>query len=105
MIGENATVIDIQFLHDFYQTYTSPISNIWIAKATIRSFNNLWPKDASYFLRVSTVYHIKGEILQLLKMSFPQLCSFMQNPSCGTIKDQLFCVFRSQAPGLVVERR
>ena len=33
MIGENATVINIQFEHVFYQTRTSPIPNIWIVNA------------------------------------------------------------------------
>ena len=34
MIGENATVINIQFVHIFYQTRTSPIPNICIVNAT-----------------------------------------------------------------------
>ena len=34
MIGENATVINIQSLHIIlYQTHTSPSPNIWIVKA------------------------------------------------------------------------
>ena len=31
MIGENAAVINIQF--ELYQTQSSPIPNIWLAKA------------------------------------------------------------------------
>ena len=56
MIGENATVINIQFLHVFTKLTLPPSLIYGLERQTIRSFYMLLPKNVGSFMRVSTVY-------------------------------------------------
>ena len=59
MIGENATVINIQFLHVFTKLTLPPSLIYGLERQTIRSFNRLSPKNVCSFMRVSTVVQIR----------------------------------------------
>ena len=55
MIGENATLINIQFVHVFIKL-TLPRSLLYrLQRQKIRAFNRLSPKNVGSFMGVSTV--------------------------------------------------
>ena len=55
MIGENATLINIQFVHVFIKL-TLPWSLLYrLQRQKIRAVNRLSPKDVGSFMRVSTI--------------------------------------------------
>ena len=59
MIGENASVINIHFMHVFFIKLTLPPFLIdGLQKQRIKSFNRLLPKNVGSLMRVSTVYYL-----------------------------------------------
>ena len=63
MIEENASVINLHFVHVFIKL-TLPRSLLYrLQRQTIRAFNRLSPKNVGSFMRVSTVfYKIDGKV-------------------------------------------
>ena len=55
MIRENATVINIQFVHIFIKLALPPSLIYGLYRQKIRSFNRLSSKDVGSFMRVSTI--------------------------------------------------
>ena len=59
MIGKNATLIDIQFVHLFIKLTLPPSLLYRLQRQEIRAFNRLSPKNVGSFMRVSTVFDTK----------------------------------------------